>query len=90
MHVVPKDKALTDSVSDVAEREKSRRAWRFWLAVAAMSVAAMYLVRYDFLPGLLRIALAALGGLGLLLFLVFLSTKPFGRNYYAGPSWWIW
>jgi hypothetical protein len=74
----------------MVEREKSRRAWRFWFVVAAVSIAAMYLVRYDSLPGLLRIALAAVGGLGFLLFLAFLSTKPFGRNYYAGPSWWIW
>jgi hypothetical protein len=90
MQIAPKDKTLIDSVIDVTEREKSRCAWRFWLAVAAVSVAAMYLVRYEFLPGLLRIALTAAGGLGFLLFLVFLSTKPFGRNFYAGPSWWIW
>jgi hypothetical protein len=88
--ITPKNKALIDSVIDVKEREKSRRAWRFWLVVAAASVGAMYLVRYEFLPGLLRIALVVVGGLGFLLFLVFLSTKPFGRNYYAGPSWWIW
>jgi hypothetical protein len=90
VQIAPKDKALIDSVIDVAERERSRRAWRFWLVVAAMSVAAMYLVGYEFFPGLLRIALAAVGGLGFLPFLVFLSTKPLGRNYYAGPSWWIW
>jgi hypothetical protein len=83
------DKALIDSVIDVAEREKSRRAWRFWLVVAAASVAAIYSVRIDFLPGSLRIALAAVGGLELPLFLVFLSMKAFGRNYCAGPSWWI-
>ena len=90
MQINPKDKAMIDALLDVTERERSRRAWRFWIFVAAVSVAAAYLARYEFLPGLLRVALAVLGGLGIVLFLVFLSTKPFGRGYYAGPSWWLW
>ncbi len=84
----PKDKAMLDAFVDVTERDRSRRAWSFWLFVGAVSIGALWSVRFEFLPNFVRLALAVVGGLGLLLFLVFLSTKPFGRGYYAGPAWW--
>jgi len=89
MDIDPKDKAMIDAYVDLTEEERSRRGWRFWLVIAAASVGALWMVRYDFIPDILRLILAIIGGLGLLLFLVFLSTRPFGRDFYAGPSWWI-
>ena len=86
--VDPKNKAMIDALVDVSERERSRRAWSFWLTVGGISLIALWCVRYDFFPNAIRIALACVGGLGLLGLLVFLSTKPFGRGYYAGPAWW--
>jgi hypothetical protein len=86
--VDPKSKLMIDALVDVSERDRSRRAWSFWLTVAGASLVALWCVRYDFLPNFLRLGLAVVGGAGLLLFLVFLSTKPFGRGYYAGPAWW--
>ena len=90
MEIKPENKAMVDAFVDVRERERSHRAWHFWLVVGAASVVALYAVRFEFLPFGVRVALVAIGGLGFLLFLVFLSTKSFGRNFYAGPSWWPW
>jgi hypothetical protein len=87
-NIDPKNKAMIDAYIDVVERDRSKRAWQFWLFVAAASVAGLYLVRFEWLHQYVRLALAIVGVIGLLLFLAFLSTKPFGRAYYAGPSWW--
>jgi hypothetical protein len=87
-NIDPKNKAIIDAYLDVRDRDRSRRAWQFWLFVAAVSIGALWLVRYDWLPQYFRLSLAIVGGIGLLFFLAFLSTRPFGRGYYAGPSWW--
>jgi hypothetical protein len=87
-NIDPKNKAMIDAYLDVRDRDRSRRAWQFWLFVAAVSTGALWLVRYDWIPQYFRLSLVIVGGIGLLLFLAFLSTKPFGRGYYAGPSWW--
>jgi len=89
VNIDPNDKAMIDALVEVSERQKSRRAWSFWLFVGGASLAALWCARYDFIPDLVRLTLVVIGGLGLLLFLVFLSTKPFGRGYYAGPAWWL-
>jgi hypothetical protein len=89
VEIKPEKKAMIDAFVDVRERERSHRAWRFWLAVATASVAALYAVRFEALPFGIRVALVAIGAVGLPLFLVFLSTKSFGRDFYAGPSWWL-
>ena len=86
--VDPESKMMIDALVDVSDRERSRRAWSFWLTVAGVSLLALWCVRYDFLPNIVRLGLAVVGGVGLLLFLAFLSTKPFGRGFYAGPAWW--
>jgi hypothetical protein len=88
VNIDPKNKAMIDALMDVTERDRSRRAWSFWLTVGGASLVVLWCVRYEFLPNLVRLVLAVVGGLGLLLFLFFLSTKPFGRGYYAGPAWW--
>ena len=89
MEIKPENKAMIDSFVDVRARERSHRAWRFWLVVALASVGALYAVRFEFLPLAVRVALIAIGGIGFLLFLVFLSTKSFGRDFYTGPEWWF-
>jgi len=89
-NIDPKDKAMIDALIETTERNRSRRAWQFWVAVAAGSSGVLYCVRFDWLPQVIRLTFAIVGGLGLLLFLAFLSTKSFGRGYYAGPSWWPW
>lgn len=89
MEIDPKGKALVDTVLDIEKRERERRGWRFWLFVASSSVVAVYFSTFDVLPGLARIVLAAMGGIGALLFLCFLSTRPFGREFYNGPEWWL-
>jgi hypothetical protein len=89
VEIDPKGKALVDTVLDTEKRERERRGWRFWLFVASSSVAAIYFATFDVLPGWARIVLATMGGTGALLFLCFLSGKPFGRNFYDGPDWWL-
>ena len=84
----PMGKAMVDAYLESKADARSKRAWSFWLTVGALSVGALWCVRYDFFPNVVRVSLALVGGLGLLLFLGFLSTKPFGRGYYAGPEWW--
>jgi hypothetical protein len=70
-HIDPKNKAMIDAYLEVRDRDRSRRAWQFWLFVAAVSVGALWLVRYEWIPQYVRLSLAVLGGLGLLLVLVF-------------------
>lgn len=79
---------MIDALIDADERRRDRRGWSFWLTVLALSLAAGWACRYDAIPGSIRIALAVLGAIGALLFLAFLSTKPFGRGFYNGPEWW--
>ena len=89
MDIDPKDKAAIDAIVDVEEAANERRGWAFWLAVAAVSVVFVCIARFDVVPGAVRIAFALVGGVGILLFLCFLSTKPFGRDFYNGPEWWL-
>ena len=79
---------MIDAYLEVRDRDRSRRAWQFWLLVAAVSIGALWLVRYEWIPQYVRLGFAIVGGIGLLLFLAFLSTKSLGRDFYAGPSWW--
>lgn len=81
-----KNKTMIDAFVDVSERDRSRRSWYWWLAVCLTSLGALWLVRYDFLPNAVRLGLAIAGGIGFLGFLLFLSTKRFGRSDYSGPS----
>jgi uncharacterized membrane protein len=89
VEIDPKDKALIDTVLEIEKKERDHRGWRFWLFVAALSVVLVYFATFDVLPGLARIVLAAMGGIGALLFVCFLFAKPFGRDFYNGPGWWL-
>jgi hypothetical protein len=89
VEIDPKDKALIDTVLESEKRDREGRGWRFWLFVAATSVVLVYFATFDVLPGPARVVLAAMGGIGALLFLWFLATKPLGRDFYNGPSWWL-
>jgi hypothetical protein len=84
----PRDTTSLDAVIDAAHRAESRRGWSFWTAVAVLSGVAIWVGTFEALPDWLQITLVIFGAVGLLLFLCFLSTKPFGYGYYNGPSWW--
>lgn len=88
MRLDPKHRERLDALVDSTEHQRSRRAWRVWLVVAVISLSLILLAQYDVIPPYLRIAMAVIGSLGLLLFLVFLSTKPFGHGDSSGFWWW--
>jgi hypothetical protein len=82
----PRDKARLDTLLDSTQRARSRRAWRIWIVIVLASVASIGLARADFVPSMLRYVMVAAGLLGLLGFVVFLSTKPYGR--WDSSFWW--
>ena len=88
MQLDPRDRARLDTLVDSTQRERSRRGWRIWLVVAVTSFGLILLTQYEVIPAYLRIAMAVIGSVGLLLFLVFLSTKPFGHWDSSGFWWW--
>src|SRR5690242_20094473 len=55
VNIDPNDKAMIDALVEVSERQKSRRAWSFWLFVGGASLAALWCARYDFIPDLVRL-----------------------------------
>lgn len=80
-----------DALFDAQSRERSSRSWRFWLSVAALSGLSLYFVTVEALNSWVRLGLAIAGGIGLLAFLVYLSTKPYGRSDSSaafGRWWW--
>jgi uncharacterized membrane protein YkvI len=88
MEIDPESKSAIDALVAFEQRRSDRRAWSFWLAVAVLSVIAALASRIQSLPELLQAGFLIVGVVGLLLFLAFLSTKPFGRDFYNGPEWW--
>lgn len=88
MQVDPKAKLALDALIEADERRRDRRAWSFWVTIGVASICAGWISRIESLPGVIQIGLLAFGGIGAILFLAFLSTKPFGRNFYNGPEWW--
>jgi fatty acid desaturase len=83
----PRDKARLDALTDSTQRKKSRRAWRVWLIVAFTSLALVLSAQFDLIHPYLRIAMVVIGSVGLLMFLVFLSTKPYG-HWDSSGFWW--
>lgn len=88
MEIDPHDKAMIDNVVDVQERSKSRRDWVIALVTLGVSLLFLHMVNSDSVSGWLADAFAVLGVLGILVFLAFLSTKPFGRSDYSW-RWWV-
>jgi hypothetical protein len=88
MQIDPKSKLAIDAIVDAERRRTDRRAWSFWITIAVLSIAAGWVSRIEWIPGAIRIALLLLAAVGAILFLGFLSTKPFGRGFYNGPEWW--
>jgi len=88
----PSDRAMLDAVLEVNERERNRQGWRRALTVAAISLVALLTVRLEAFPPVVRLGFAVLEAIGMVAFLVFLSTKPFGRSDYSGVfwAWWFW
>jgi hypothetical protein len=89
MQIDPRDAARLDALTDLTRRVKSRRVWRVWLIVAVVSLGLILLAQFDPIHLYLRAAMAVIGLAGLLLFLVFLSTKPYGHsNSHGFWGWW--
>lgn len=90
MSIDPRDKAFIDAHLECEAKQTSRKGWLVWLVIAIASVIAVYAAMFDVLPDALRLVLVVAGGIGILLFIAFLSTKSFGRGYWNGPEmgWW--
>jgi hypothetical protein len=89
MRIDPRDAAHLDAMIDSTRRKKSRRTWPVWLIVAVTSLGLILLAQFDSIHLYLRATMAVTGLVGLLLFLVFLSTKPYGRGNSSGFwGWW--
>jgi hypothetical protein len=88
MPIDPRDRAFIDSLVDEEQRKSSRRGWRFWIIELALSVACLVAFKFGLLTGWFGLVLAGGGALGVLLFLAFLSTKPFGHSDFSFRWWW--
>src|SRR5256885_17187431 len=89
LQVDPHDKAMIDVLIDAGARKRSRRAWRIWLLVLGLSLTSLYLFNHGFVSGWFGMTLAVGGVLGVLLFLAFLSTTPFGHGDSSLRWWWM-
>ena len=90
MQLDPKDRTRLDALIESTERERSRRHWRIWLVVALASLGLLISAQIDLLPPYLQLAMVIAACVGLLLFLVFLSTKPYGHWDTSWFWWWWW
>jgi len=83
---------MLDALFEVQQRERERQGWRRALTVGALGVGALLLAPIGAMPKFIALALALVGSLGLLAFLIFLSTKSFGRSDFSGSfwAWWSW
>jgi hypothetical protein len=89
MSLDPHNKAVIDHLLAAQERKRSQRGWIVWLTVLAVSLGCLYLFNHGLVSGRVGTALAIAGIIGVLLFLVFLSTKPFGRSDSSIRWWWL-
>jgi len=88
-NIDPKNKAMVDGLVDAEERKRSRRRWLTWLTVLGLSLAVLYAFNHGLISGMVGNVLAVAGIVGVFLFLVFLSTKPFGRGDTSIRWWWF-
>jgi hypothetical protein len=89
VQIDPHNKAVIDALVDAEQRQRTRRGWIIWLVVLALSLTSLYLFNHDLVSGWIGTALAIGGVVGILLFLVFLSTKPFGHSDSSYRWWWL-
>jgi len=88
LEINPRDKLMLDALIDVSERDRSRRQWWIWSIIFALSCVAWFVVYQEVFAGWMQLSLVILGTLGILCFLIFLSTKPFGHGWDLWWSWW--
>jgi hypothetical protein len=89
VQIKPHHKAMMDVLLDGQRRKRSRRAWLVWLTILVLSLLALYLFNHDIVSGAIGSALAIAGVVGIFGFLIFLSTKPFGRSDSSFRWWWM-
>ena len=87
LEIDPKDKLMLDALMDVSEQHRSRRQWWCWALVFVLSCIAWVIAYEEIFTGWLQLSLVIFGAIGFLGFLVFLSAKPFGRNWDSWSSW---
>jgi len=83
----PRQKDMVDRLYEVERRKRSRKAWVIWLSVLAISLAILYGFNHGLISGWFGNWLAFAAIVGVILFLAFLSTKPFGRGDASFPWW---
>ena len=86
MEINTRDQLMLDALIEVSERDRARRQCWYWLSVFVLSCVAWFIVYQEIFNGWIQLSLAILGALGHLCFLVFLSTKPWGRGW---NLWWL-
>lgn len=77
----PRDILMLDALIEVSERERTRRQWWYWSGLFTLSCVAWFIAYLEIFTGLVQLGLVIFGAIGILCFLVFLSTKPFGRDW---------
>jgi hypothetical protein len=89
VEIDPHAKSTIDYIIDQQERRASRRAWIVWLIILGVSLCCMYLFIHDVVSGWLGITIGIAGAVGAFLFLMFLSTKPYGHSDFSFRWWWL-
>ena len=89
MEIDPHDKAMIDNLVEAEGRAKSRSGWTTALIVLGISLVLLYLFNSGLVSGWVGITLAIAGVFGVFVFLVFLSTKPYGHSDTSSRWWWL-
>jgi len=89
VEIDPHDKSTIDYMVDNQERKRSRRVWIAWLIILSVSLGCMYLFNHDLVSGWFGVTIGIAGAVGAFLFLVFLSTKPYGHSDSSFRWWWL-
>ena len=89
VNIDPHQKTYVDMLADAEAQERSRRSWIIWLAIFCVSMACIYAFNHDYITGRLGSVLALASVIGVGLFVIFLSTKAFGRSSSSFRWWWM-
>ena len=85
----PYNKGVIDYLVTKQEQKRSRRAWIVFVLILGVSLTLLYLFNHGVVSGVLGNILALVGIAGVVLFLGFLSTKPFGHSDTSFRWWWF-